>query len=159
MKYEKHASPLLNYNQAAPEAVKALGAASAYVAKAVEPKLKALIELRVSQINGCAFCVNMHSQEARAAGETQQRLDVLPVWHDTTFFTEAERAALTWAEQVTKLGENPVPDELYAEMKKYYSDKEIVDQTMTAVTMNAWNRMSITFRNRPPHRKENGGTV
>jgi len=152
MKYQIHTGPRLNYQQAAPEGIKALSGLSAYVAKNVDARLRALVELRVSQINGCAFCVNLHSQEARAAGENQQRLDVLPVWHETTFFTEPERVALTWAEQVTRLGEEPVPDELFEEMRRHFSEKEIVDLTLVVTAMNAWNRISITFRSQPPLR-------
>ena len=154
MKYQAPAEPRLNYRHASPEGVKALSSLSAYVAQNVEAKLRALIELRVSQINGCAYCLNMHSQEARAAGESQQRLDVLSAWHETTFFTEAERAALTWAEAVTRLGDEPVSDELFQEMRRHFSEKEIVDQTFVITAMNAWNRISISFGNRPPLRKE-----
>lgn len=153
MKYEIHPGPRLNYQQVAPEGIKALTGLSAYVAQNVEVKLRHLIELRVSQINGCAYCCDLHSQQLRSAGETQQRLDVLPVWQETTFFTEAERAALTWAEQVTRLGEEPVSDELYAEMRRHFSEKEIVDQTLVITVMNSWNRISISFRNRPTERK------
>ncbi len=152
MKFKSHPGPRLDYKQASPDGIKALGGLAGYVAKNVDARLRALLELRVSQINGCAFCVDLHSQQARTAGETQQRLDVLPVWHETEFFSEPERAALTWAEQVTRLGEEPVPDELFDEMRRHFSEKEIVDITLVVVTMNAWNRLSITFRARPPKR-------
>ena len=154
MKYKAPAAPRLNYQQASPDGIKALIGLAGYVAKNVDAKLRALIELRVSQINGCAYCLNIHSQEARAAGETQQRLDVLSAWHETTFFTEPERAALTWAEALTRLGDEPVSDELFNEMCRHFSEKEIVDQALVITTMNAWNRISIGFGNRPPLRKE-----
>jgi len=154
MKYQSPAAPRLNYRQASPDGIKALSSLSAYVDQNVDAKLRALIELRVSQINGCAYCLNLHSQEAREAGETQQRLDVLSAWHETTFFTEPERAALTWAEAITRLGDDPVSDELYNEMRRHFSEKEIVDQTLVIAAMNAWNRLSITFGNRPPRRKD-----
>ncbi|SDT91714.1 alkylhydroperoxidase AhpD family core domain-containing protein [Verrucomicrobium sp. GAS474] len=153
MKYESHAAPRLNYKNAAPEGVQALGGLSGYAAKNVPAKLRALVELRVSQINGCAYCINLHAEEARAAGEAQQRLDVLSIWNETTFFSDSERAALAWAEEVTLLGENAASDELYEEMLEHFSEKELVDLTLVIVAMNAWNRLSITFRNRVPLRK------
>lgn len=153
MKFAPPYPSRLAYRHAAPDGIQALGALSGYVSKAVDARLRALIDLRVSQINGCAYCVNMHTEEARAAGETQQRLDVLPVWHETAFFTEPERAALNWAENVTRLGEEAVPDALFAEMKRHFSEKEIVDLTLATVAINAWNRISIAFGNRPAPRK------
>ena len=142
----------LDYRKAAPDGVALLTAVSAYNAKNLDPKLRALVELRVSQINGCAFCLNMHTQEARHAGEDQQRLDTLSAWRETTFFGEKERAALAWAEAVTLLGPHGVAQEVFDALKHHFSDKEIADLTLVIVTMNAWNRMSISFGANPPRR-------
>jgi AhpD family alkylhydroperoxidase len=141
------------YSQVAPEAVKALSATRPYIAASgIEPRLRALVELRTSQINGCAYCVDMHSREARQAGETQQRLDCLPVWRETTFFDDRERAALHWAESVTLVSETGVPDAVYDETKKHFSEKDLVDLTLVVSVMNAWNRMAISFRQGPAAR-------
>ena len=146
-------APRLNYKQAAPDGIKALSGLSAYGAKALEPRLRALIELRVSQINGCAFCLDAHSHEARAAGEAQQRLDVLSAWRDTSFFSEKEQAALAWVEAVTRLGHEIENDKVFDDLRAHFNEKEIVDLTLVVVTMNAWNRISISFHNSPVARK------
>lgn len=143
------------YYQVAPDAVKALSVTKPYLeASNIEPKLRALVELRTSQINGCAYCVDMHSREARAAGETQQRLDCLPVWRETTFYDERERAALAWAESVTRVSETGVPDEVYDEARRHFSEKDLVDLTFVVSVMNAWNRIAISFRHGPTKRTE-----
>ncbi len=142
----------LDYRKVAPDGVGLLSAVSTYNAKNVDPKLRALVELRVSQINGCAYCLNLHTQEARHAGEDQQRLDVLSAWRETTFFTDKERAALAWAEAVTQLGPHGVPDDVHDALKAQFTEKEIVDLTLVIVTMNAWNRISIGFHATPPRR-------
>src|SRR6202030_3374430 len=96
-----------------------------YIASSgLAPRLRALVELRVSQINGCAYCVDMHSQEARQAGETQQRLDCLPVWRETSFFDDRERSALAWAESVTLISQTGVPDAVYEDARKQFSEKD-----------------------------------
>lgn len=139
------------YDEVAPEAVQALGGAtSAYFRQsAIDAKLRALVELRVSQINGCALCVDKHSQEARAAGEVQQRLDCLPAWRETTLYSERERAALAWAEAVTLVSETHVPDDVYRQATAQFSEKDLVDLTFIVAVMNAWNRVAISFRSRP----------
>jgi AhpD family alkylhydroperoxidase len=147
------------YTHVAPEAIKSLGATSAYIkSTAIEPKLKALVDLRVSQINGCAYCVDVHSNEARQAGETQQRLDCLPVWRETTFFDDRERSALEWAESVTLVATTRVPDDVFDEARKHFSEKDLVDLTLIVSVMNAWNRIAISFRQgptlRPVHHAE-----
>ena len=106
----------------------------------------------MSQVNGCAYCVDMHSQEARHAGELQQRLDCLPVWRETPFFTDRERAALAWAESVTRVSETGVPDAVYDEVRKHFGEKELVDLTLVVSVMNAWNRVAISFRHGPAAR-------
>ncbi|CAN5611798.1 carboxymuconolactone decarboxylase family protein [soil metagenome] len=138
------------YFQVAPEALKALTASRPYIAASnIEPRLRALVELRVSQINGCAYCVNMHSQKARQAGEVQQRLDCLPVWRETPFYNARERAALAWAESVTLVSQSGVPDAVYEEVHGQFSDRDLVDLTLMISVMNAMNRMGISFRQEP----------
>lgn len=117
-----------------------------------DAKLRALIDLRVSQINGCAFCLDMHANEARHAGESQQRLDCLAGWHEAPFFTERERAALAWAEALTLISETHAPDEVYAEVKKHFPDKELVSLTAAIGMINLWNRLGIAFRSEPKER-------
>jgi len=148
-------SKRLDYNRVAPEAVKALAATQPYIKSTeIAPRLRALVELRTSQINGCAYCVDMHSREARAAGEGQQRLDCLPVWRETDLYDDRERAALAWAESVTLVSQTGVPDEVFAEARAQFSEKELVDLTLIISTMNAWNRLAISFRQGPPRRAE-----
>jgi len=146
----------ISHHRIAPEAGKALGGAtSAYFrASAIDAKLRALVELRVSQINGCAFCVDKHSQEARAAGEAQQRLDCLPVWRETPLYTERERAALGWAEAVTLVQQTHVPDDVYQQATAQFSEKDLVDLTFIVAVMNAWNRIAISFRQGPKPRTD-----
>ena len=144
----------LNYFHAAPEGLKALSAMRPYLdSSPIGKKLKALIDLRVSQINGCAYCVNMHSEEARQAGETQQRLDCLPVWRETNFYDDRERAALAWAESVTLVPTTGAPDDVYDEVHKQFNDRELADLTLMIAVMNAWNRLAIGFRSDVPVRK------
>jgi len=143
------------YYQVAPDAVKALSATRPYIdSSTIDARLRALIELRVSQINGCAYCVDLHSREARQAGETQQRLDCLPVWRETPFFDDRERAALAWAESVTLVAQTGVPDTVYEEARNRLSEKELVDLTLIVAVMNAWNRIAISFRQSPTTRQE-----
>lgn len=145
----------ISYVKIAPDTVEALTAGGASLKKTtIDEKLRALVELRTSQINGCAYCVDMHSQEARKAGETQQRLDCLVVWRETTLFDDRERAALAWAEAVTRVAETGVPGDVYNEVCRHFSDREVVDLTHIVALMNAWNRMSISFKNVPAKRGE-----
>ncbi len=117
-----------------------------------DAKLLALIELRVSQINGCAFCLDMHTAEARELGESQQRLDCVAAWRETSFFTPRERAALAWAESITHVAETHVPDDVYKEAKKHFPKKKLVELTAVIGMINLWNRMSISFRSEPEKR-------
>jgi AhpD family alkylhydroperoxidase len=143
----------ISYFQVAPDAVKQLSNTRPYIESTnIEPRLRALVELRSSQINGCAYCVDMHSREARQAGETQQRLDCLTVWRETTFFDDRERAALAWAESVTLVSETHIPDDVYEEAHQHFPDKDLVDLTLIITVINAWNRMAISFRANPPKR-------
>jgi AhpD family alkylhydroperoxidase len=145
----------IDYLRIAPDAVKALSATRAYITSSgIEPRLRALVELRVSQINGCSYCVDMHSREARQAGVAQQRLDCLPVWQETSFFDERERAALAWAESVTLVSQTGVPDTVYEEASKQFSERDLVDLTLAVAVMNAWNRLAISFRHGPAARRQ-----
>ncbi|WP_299917026.1 carboxymuconolactone decarboxylase family protein [uncultured Roseobacter sp.] len=134
------------------------GPAVASMAKAkthmptIDAKLRALIELRVSQINGCVYCVDLHTCEARADGETEQRLDCLTVWRECPFFSNSEKAALAWAEAITLLPDNGAPDHLFGAIKAEFSDAQIVDLTLIIAQMNAWNRLAVSFGHLPDER-------
>ncbi len=136
-----------------PQAIKNMVKAKNNMAS-IPPALRALLELRVSQINGCAYCVDLHTTEARQAGETQQRLDCLIVWREVPFFTAAEKAALAWAESVTHIATNGAPQALYDDLGTYFSDEEIVDLTLIISQMNAWNRLAISFHHVPDARRD-----
>lgn len=123
----------------------------------IDEKLCALVELRVSQINGCVYCVDLHTMQARAAGETQQRLDCLPVWRECPFFDDHECAAFAWAEAVTLISEDGAPQALFENLKTHFSDEQIVDLTLIIAQMNAWNRLAISFGHVPEVRNEGLG--
>ena len=112
----------------------------------LEPSLLELVKMRASQINGCAYCIDMHSKDARAEGETEQRLYALSAWEETPFFTDRERAALALTEAVTLISEGHVPDAVFEQAKKSFSDEELVNLTLAIVAINGWNRLCITFR-------------
>lgn len=140
----------MNYGKAAPGVMKAMGALETYIADCgIEPGLQDLVKLRASQINGCAYCVDMHSLDARAGGETEQRLYALPVWQETPFFTERERAALLWTEKLTLLAHDHVPDEVYEQVRPHFTDTELANLTLIVATINAWNRFGVSFRSVP----------
>src|SRR5687768_15059585 len=130
-------------------AMRAMLSLSGYQAHSgLEPSLLKLVKLRASQINGCAYCVDMHTKDARVAGESEQRLYAVSVWQETPFFSGRERAALAWTEVLTLVSEQGVPDELYAEVREHFSERELVDLTLAVVAINGWNRLAISFR--PP---------
>jgi AhpD family alkylhydroperoxidase len=112
----------------------------------LEPSLLELVKMRASQINGCAYCIDMHSKDARAEGETEQRLYALSAWRETPFFTDREQAALAWTEAVTLVAEGRVPDEAYEQARQRFSDEELVNLTLAIITINGWNRIAISFR-------------
>jgi AhpD family alkylhydroperoxidase len=112
----------------------------------LEASLLELIKMRASQINGCAFCLDMHSKDARAAGETEQRLYLLNAWPEAPCYTERERAALAWTEALTLVADDQVPDEVYEEVSQHFSEKELVDLSLAVVAINGWNRLAIGFR-------------
>jgi AhpD family alkylhydroperoxidase len=139
----------LNYNKAAPGAIKAMLGLQQYVNDCgLEHPLMELVKMRASQINGCAYCLDMHSKDARAAGETEQRLYALNAWRETTFYTPREQAALAWTEAVTQVSTTPdhVSDALFAEVRQHFSEKEITDLTLCIIAINGWNRLAIPFR-------------
>jgi AhpD family alkylhydroperoxidase len=105
-----------------------------------------LVEIRASQMNGCAYCIDMHTKEARAAGETEQRIYALSAWRETPFFTDRERAALEWAEAVTRIGDTHAPDKIYERVAAEFSEEELVALTFGIVVINSWNRLAISFR-------------
>lgn len=115
-------------------------------ASGIERSLLELVKIRASQINGCAFCLDMHTKDARANGETEQRIYALDAWRETPFFTDRERAALEWTEAVTRVGETHVPDDLYARVRQHFTEPELVSLTFAVVAINGWNRLAITFR-------------
>lgn len=139
--------PRIDYRKLAQEPLKPLLAVEKYLADCgLEHKLLHLIKMRASQINGCAYCLDMHSLDARADGETEQRLYTLDAWAETPFFTDRERAALAWTEAVTLVSQTHVPDDVYEETKKHFSEKEIVDLTLAVGMINMWNRLAISTR-------------
>ncbi|PYX40472.1 MAG: carboxymuconolactone decarboxylase [Acidobacteria bacterium] len=139
-----------NYMQAGAGAYHAMLGLEEYVKKCgLEPSLLHLIKMRASQINGCAYCLDMHWKDARASGETEQRLYSLDAWHECPYYSERERAALAWTDAVTRVSDNHVPDELFQEVKPQFTEKELVDLTLAIATINAWNRLAIAGRSEP----------
>ena len=147
-------TPRIDYRQFSQPALQAMLALEQYLAGCgFDHKFMHLLKLRASQINGCAYCIDMHSIDARAAGETEQRLYALDAWRETPFFDDRERAALAWIEAVTLVSQSHVPDAVYDEARKHFSEKEIVDLTYLASTINAWNRIAVSMRAVPGHYK------
>jgi AhpD family alkylhydroperoxidase len=144
--------PRIDARRYAQEAQKAMYALENYLAQSgLEHGLIHLMKMRASQINGCAYCIDMHSKDARAFGETEQRLYELDAWRETPFYTDKERAALAWTEAITLVSETHVPDSVYEEVRTYFNEKEIVDLTLVVTTINAWNRLAIALRAVPGH--------
>lgn len=136
----------LNYYKVRPEAVRAMrGLGQLQAQGAIEHSLLELVKTRASQINHCGFCLDMHTRDARRAGETEQRLYGLSTWRDAPFYTDRERAALAWTEAVTLVGRG-VPDAVFEEARRQFTEKELADLTWAVVTINAWNRIAISFR-------------
>jgi AhpD family alkylhydroperoxidase len=139
--------PRFNALKVSPGGYQAMVGLEKYLATCgLEEKLLHLVKLRVSQINGCAYCIDMHTKDARLAGETEQRLFCLSVWRECPFYTDRERAALEWTEAVTLITHGHVPDELFERVKAVFSDKELADLNFAVVAINAWNRIAIPFR-------------
>ena len=140
----------LDYRSLAGEGVAKIGQIEQYLATStIERSLRELVKLRASQINGCAFCIDMHTKDARANGETEQRLYGLTAWRETPFYSERERAALAWTEALTLSSTNDVPDELYEATREWFDEREIVDLTLAIIAINSWNRLAISFRTPP----------
>lgn len=142
--------PRIKYSEKAPDAIKGMLELEKYVhSSGLERTLFELVKTRASQINGCAYCLDMHTKDARKAGETEQRLYALSAWREAPFYTDRERAALAWTEALTLISENDVPDALYEATRKHFDEKEIVALTMAIVAINGWNRLAIGFRTVP----------
>ena len=149
----------LNYVHTAPGAYHAMLGLEEYLRKTeLEESLLHMIKMRASQINGCAYCSDMHSKDARANGESEQRLYSLDAWRECPYYTDRERAALAWTEAVTQVSQGHVPDEVYEQVKPHFSEKELCDLTFAVATINAWNRLAIAGRmvpgNSQPRKKE-----
>jgi len=137
----------LSYSKVSPEGTDILQKLERYVkSSGLEADLLELVKLRASQINGCAYCIDMHTKDARTHGESEQRLYGVSAWHEAPFYSERERAALAWTEAVTLIGKTHVPDDVYAEARKHFSEKELVDLTFAIIAINSWNRLAISFR-------------
>ncbi|MBW4651642.1 MAG: carboxymuconolactone decarboxylase family protein [Kaiparowitsia implicata GSE-PSE-MK54-09C] len=140
----------LDLVQANPAAYRAIMQLERYVrSSGVDSTILELIKIRVSQINGCAFCIDMHTKDARLNGETEQRIYALSAWHETPFFTAQERAILALTEAVTLIASSPVSDAIYADVNRYFAPNEIIDLLMAIVTINSWNRIAITAQTLP----------
>jgi len=135
-------------DKASPAAYQAMIGLEMFVSKSskLEPSLLELVKMRASQINGCAYCLDMHSKDARAKGESEQRLYALNAWRETPFFTDREQAALAWAEALTLVSVDHVPDAVYERAKQHFSEEELVNLTLAVIAINGWNRIAISFR-------------
>jgi AhpD family alkylhydroperoxidase len=140
-------TPRIDYTHIAAGAMRAQLALETYVrGSGLEPSLIHLVKLRASYLNGCAYCVDMHTKDARITHETEQRLYAVPVWRETPFFTPRERAALAWTDSLTDIGRTHAPDDAYDDVRRHFSELETVNLTMAIVTINGWNRLAIAFR-------------
>ena len=137
------------YKRQAPRFYKAMLTLDAAAGEGLEAGLKELVRVRASQLNGCVYCIDMHSTDARAGGETEQRLYALPAWRETPFFSERERAALAWTEAVTLVADAPIDEDDYADVRDHFDEKSLVDLTLAIVAINGWNRLSIAFATVP----------
>jgi AhpD family alkylhydroperoxidase len=137
----------LEYDKVSPEVLKRLMPIEHYVHNSgLEHSLLELVKMRASQINGCAYCIDMHSKDARAQGETEQRLYALDAWRETPYYSDRERAALAWTEAVTLITDGHVPDEVFDSVREHFDDEELVKLTLAVTMINTWNRLSIAFR-------------
>jgi AhpD family alkylhydroperoxidase len=139
--------PRLNCDKASPGAMNAMLTFGKYLQNtALESSLRNLVLIRASQINGCAYCLDMHTKDARAGGESEQRLYLIAGWREAPIYTERERAALAWTEAVTLVADSHVPDEVYEEARRHFSEKDLVDLTVAIIAINGWNRLNVSFR-------------
>ncbi len=140
----------INYSKLAPEALKIMMEMEKFIkSTGIDHKLRELIKIRASQINGCAFCLDMHSSEAKEIGETEQRLYCISAWRDCDFYTDAEKAALELTEHITQISNKGVSEELYNRVSKHFSEEEYVNLVFIINQINSWNRISISMGNRP----------
>ncbi|PFH12466.1 AhpD family alkylhydroperoxidase [Collimonas sp. PA-H2] len=140
----------IDFYTASPEVMKAMIALEGAVNKlGLEPSLLELVKLRASQLNGCAFCIDMHTADARKAGETERRLYAVTAWREAPFFSDRERAALAWTEAVTLIAQTHAPDADYALLRAQFNDAEMVNLTLAINTINSWNRLAVGFRKMP----------
>jgi AhpD family alkylhydroperoxidase len=139
--------PRLKYTDLSPDGYRAMAQLEGYVRRSgLEHPLLELIKLRASQINGCAYCIDMHWKDARAAGETEQRLYGLSAWRESPYYTDRERAALEWTEALTLVSKDQVPDAVFEQVRPHFNDKELVDLSWAVAAINTWNRMAIAMR-------------
>ena len=140
----------MDYSSAAPGLMKALNGLQHYVDhSSIETSLLELVRIRASQINGCAYCLDMHTKDARAAGETEQRIYTLSAWRETPFYSDRERAALEWTETLTSIATDKVSDELFERVRQHFTETELADLSGAIIMINAWNRLAIPFRDVP----------
>jgi AhpD family alkylhydroperoxidase len=143
-------SERIDYSKVTPEGYRAMSGLERYVrGSGLEPSLLELVKLRASQINGCAYCIDMHWKDARARGESEQRLYGLMAWRESPYYTERERAALAWTEAVTLIADSHVPGELYEEVRQSFNETELANLTFALVAINGWNRLAISLRTEP----------
>ena len=142
--------PRIDSRRSSPKVRQHLLAIEAYLHQSsLGAKLLHLVNIRASQINGCAHCLDMHTQEARVDGESEQRLHTLDAWRDTPFFDDRERAALEWTEAVTLVADTRVPDEVYERVRQHFTEQELMDLTFAVAIINTWNRLNVAFRTVP----------
>lgn len=142
--------PRLNFYTAGPDVIKAMiGVENQINKSALDILLKELVRLRASQINGCAFCLDMHVTDARKAGESERRLATVSAWRETPFFSERERAALEWTEALTLVSQHHVPDAVWEAVRPHFTEAELVELTLLITSINSWNRFAIAFRKMP----------
>ena len=147
----------MDYAQAAPGAFRAMAAFERYVRECgLEQPLLELVKIRASQVNACAYCLDMHTKDARAAGETEQRIYLLNAWRESPCYSGRERAALEWTEAVTRIGTAPPSDALYTEVRDHFTEAELVNLTMAVNAINGWNRLAISFRSEVGHHQPKG---
>ena len=143
-------APRIDYLKAARDGIRTMYEMERYIKSCgLEHSLLELVKMRASQLNGCAYCIDMHSKDARAEGETEQRLYALSAWRETPFFTDRERAALEWTEKLTLISTNDVPDSLYEAVREHFNEQELVNLTLAITTINSWNRIAISMRSVP----------
>ena len=137
----------INYSKSAPDAIKGLMEIETYVKESgLDLTIFELVKYRASQMNGCAYCMDMHTKDARAAGESEQRLYVLSAWREVNFYTDREKAALAWTEALTLISQNDVSNALYEDLKHHFDEKDIIALTMAIISINGWNRLAIAFK-------------